>query len=96
MTTERVVHVAELEGKTKEELISVAQEVGLEDGTPLAGLRREEILHRIMQAFSDQQGLMASGILELMAEGYGFLRQNGLRPAAGMYTSPNLRSDGSP
>ena len=83
MTTERVVHVAELEGKTKEELISVAQEVGLEDGTPLAGLRREEILHRIMQAFSDQQGLMASGILELMAEGYGFLRQNGLRPAAG-------------
>ncbi len=83
MTTERVINVAELESKTKEELLTVAHEVGLQDGDALASQRREEILHRIFQMYSDHQGLMATGILELMSEGYGFLRQNGLRPAPG-------------
>ena len=84
MTTERVVvNVAELEKKTKEELLVVAQDVGLENGAPLANLRREDVLHRIFQVYSEQQELVAGGVLELMSEGYGFLRQNGLRPAAG-------------
>ena len=83
MTTERVINVAELEGKTKEELLTVAHEVGLQDGDALASQRREDILHRIFQMYSDHQGLMATGILEIMSEGYGFLRQNGLRPAPG-------------
>ena len=83
MTTERVMNIAELERKTKEELIVVAHDIGLEDGAPLVNLRREDVLHRIFQIYSDQQGLMAGGVLEVMSEGYGFLRQNGLRPAAG-------------
>ena len=83
MATERAINVADLDGKSRDELIGVARELGLEDGAPLANLRREEVLGRILQGVSDQQGLMASGTLELMGEGYGFLRQNGLRPAAG-------------
>ena len=83
MTTQRVLHVADLDGKSKEELIVVAQEVGAENGTLLANLRREDILQRVMQLYSDQQSLMATGTLEIMGEGYGFLRQDGLRPAAG-------------
>ena len=83
MATEGVMNIAELEAKNKDELIAVAQNMGLEDGAPLVNLRREEILHRVFQTYSDQQGLTASGILETMSEGYGFLRQNGLRPGAG-------------
>ena len=83
MSTERTINVAELEGKTREELLAVAQEAGLEDGSLLANLRKDDVLQRVLQIYSDQQGLMATGVLEIMAEGYGFLRQNGLRPAAG-------------
>ena len=83
MTTERAINIAELDRKSKDELLVVAHDIGLDDGAPLANLRREDVLHRIFQTYSDQQGLIASGILETMSEGYGFLRQNGLRPAAG-------------
>ena len=83
MTTERTINIAELERKSKDELIAVAQDIGIEDGALPANARREDVLHRIFQSYSDHQGLMASGILEIMSEGYGFLRQNGLRPAAG-------------
>ena len=83
MTAERTLNIAELEGKTKEELIVVAHDLGLVDGALLASPRKEEVLQRIMHTYSEQQGLVASGILETMSEGYGFLRQNGLRPATG-------------
>ena len=56
MATERVINIAELEGKSKEDLIAVAQEMGLEDGTPLSTLRKEDVLHRILQTYSDHQG----------------------------------------
>ena len=83
MTTVRAMNIAELERKSKEELITVAHDVGLEDGAQLANLRKEDILHRIFQVYSDQQGLVAGGVLEIMTEGYGFLRQSTLRPATG-------------
>ena len=83
MTTERAINIADLDGKSKDELLLVAHELGLEDGAALESMRKEELLHRIFQTCSEQQGLMAAGILETMSEGYGFLRQNGLRPATG-------------
>ena len=83
MTTERTMHVSELEGKTKDELLVVAQDLGLENGSTLTALRREDVMQRVMQSYSEQQGLMASGVLEIMGDGYGFLRQNPLHPAGG-------------
>ena len=83
MTTERAINIAELDRKSKDELLVVAHDMGLDGGGPLANLRREDVLYRIFQTYSDHQGLIASGVLETMSEGYGFLRQNGLRPAAG-------------
>jgi transcription termination factor Rho len=53
----------------------MAESVGLSDGAGLSNLRREELLSRILQTASAQQALIASGILEIMDEGYGFLRQ---------------------
>lgn len=75
VTTQQSLDVADLGGKTKDELLVMAHTVGLEDGTALTNLRREELLTRIFQLASSQQALVSSGILEVMDEGYGFLRQ---------------------
>ena len=83
MTTESAVNIGELGGKSKDELIAIAHELGMEDAALLASRSREEILHRIYQVCSEQQSLAATGVLETMNEGYGFLRQHGVRPAAG-------------
>ena len=83
MATEQGINIADLEGKTREELVQVAHEMGSEVGASLENLRREEVLQRVLHLYSEQQGLVARGILQTMAEGYGFLRQNGLHHAAG-------------
>ncbi len=74
-TTQRSMEVAELGTKSKDELLVLAHEVGLHDGPNLDGLRREDLLSRVYHAASAQQSLVSSGILEVMDEGYGFLRQ---------------------
>ncbi len=74
-TVQQTVDVAELGAKSKDQLLDMAESVGLSEGAGLANLRREELLSRILQTASSQQALIASGILEIMDEGYGFLRQ---------------------
>jgi len=74
-TVQQSVDVAELGAKSKDQLLDMADSVGLSDGAGLANLRREELLSRILQTAYAQQALIASGILEIMDEGYGFLRQ---------------------
>ena len=75
VTTQRYVDVAELGAKSKEELLALAPDVGLTDSGSLAGMRREDLLSRMFQVASSHQSLMASGMLETMDDGYGFLRQ---------------------
>ena len=75
VTTQRHMDVVELGAKSKEELLALAPDVGLTDNGNLAGLRREELLSRMFQVASSQQNLVASGMLETMDDGYGFLRQ---------------------
>jgi len=82
-TIQRSVNVADLGGKSKEDLLAIAQDQGLEDGAALSNLRREDLLNRLLQAASGQQGLLATGVLQLMDEGYGFLRQVGPHQSTG-------------
>ncbi|MBI2872674.1 MAG: transcription termination factor Rho [Chloroflexi bacterium] len=78
------MNIAELENKTNEELVELAEGMGVEDGAGLKTLRRDELLYRLLHAYAAKQGyLLASGILESMPDGYGFLRQNGLRTGQG-------------
>ncbi|MSQ06259.1 MAG: transcription termination factor Rho [Dehalococcoidia bacterium] len=79
MATTQVLDVAVLGTKNKEELLALASDIGMEEGAALTALRREEVLSRIFQVASNQQALVASGVLESMDDGYGFLRQIGLR-----------------
>jgi len=73
--TQKMLDVSEMGAKSKEELLGLASEVGLNDTTALANLHKEDLLSRLFQAISAQQALVSTGILEIMDEGYGFLRQ---------------------
>ena len=74
--------LAELQSKTDEELLSLAIEVGAVEsgGTP----RRQDIIRRVFKRYSGNDApLAAGGILSILNEGYGFLRQNGDQRGAG-------------
>ena len=74
-TTQKMLDVAEMGAKSKEELLGLASDVGLNDTTALATLHKEDLLSRLFQVVSAKQALVSTGILEIMDEGYGFLRQ---------------------
>lgn len=73
--TQKMLDVSELGAKSKEELLGLANDVGLNDTSALANLHKEDLLSRLFQVVSAQQALVSTGILEIMDEGYGFLRQ---------------------
>ncbi len=77
---------SELEVKTREELLEIAREFNL---TGYTGLRKQDLLLRLLQAQAEQQGYnFISGILDIVDEGYGFLRQDSLLPGpADVYVS---------
>ena len=83
ITKPKMMDVAELGAMPKEQLLDMAHDYGLEDGAALAAVRREDLLNRMLHAVSAQQSLISSGILEIMDEGYGFLRQINYLPATG-------------
>ena len=75
------MNLAELEAKTREELLDVAKDMGVSGHT---ALRKQDLVFRILQARAEQQGnLLAGGILEIADDGYGFLRSDNLRPGSG-------------
>jgi transcription termination factor Rho len=80
------MNITELEVKTKEELMSMAKELGI---TGISAMKKEDIVMRLLQANAEQHGYsFRGGILEIMNEGYGFLRQADLHPnASDIYVS---------
>ena len=83
VVSEQFLDVSELERKSRDELVAIAKELGMENGAALTNLRREDVLSRIVHSHPDQQALRGSGILDTMGDGYGFLRHNGLKPGHG-------------
>jgi len=80
------MNISQLESKSREELIEQAKEMGL---SGYASLKKQDIIMRLLQANAEQQGyLFCNGILDIMNDGYGFLRQNSLLPSsADVYVS---------
>ncbi|HXG42152.1 MAG TPA: transcription termination factor Rho [Dehalococcoidia bacterium] len=71
--------IAELESRTREELLEEARSLGL---SGVSGLRKQDLILRILQARAQREGnYFAGGILEITSEGYGFLRTNGYKPS---------------
>ena len=78
MTT--MTTMTQLESKNRDELEVMAKERGI---TGCSGLKKSELVHRILEAEAQQQGnVLVTGILEIISEGYGFLRQNAFRRGA--------------
>ena len=82
-TKPQMMDVADLGAMSKDQLLDLAEDYGVEDVATLASVRREDLLNRMLHAVSAQQSLVSSGILEIMDEGYGFLRQINYLPATG-------------
>lgn len=87
-TTVEKMNAADIRAKSKEELVELATAFGIEDETIQNLSRREDLLSKVLQTVSAQQFLIASGILEVMDEGYGFLRQvNSIGGSGDVYIS---------
>jgi len=71
------MNYAELQSKTRDELVDIAKELGISGHS---SLRKEDLVLRLMQDYTEQQGhTFRGGALEIMSEGHGFLRQDSLR-----------------
>ena len=78
----------ELEGKAKTELLTLAKEKGV---TKPESLSKQDLILQMLQSDVEQEGhVFCQGILEIMNDGYGFLRQDTLLPNhADVYISPS-------
>ncbi len=72
------MNISELEHKNRDELIELAKEMGISNS---ASLKKQDIIMRLLQASAVQQGyVFCGGVLDIMNDGYGFLRQGTLLP----------------
>jgi transcription termination factor Rho len=82
--------ISDLKGKTISELLDVANTLELE-GT--SSMRKQELIFKILEAQTQQNGLIfAEGVLQVLPEGYGFLRSpdyNYLPGPDDIYVSPS-------
>jgi transcription termination factor Rho len=70
--------VADFDAKSQEELLELANDWGLANPTRL---RRQDLIYRLLQAQTEQQGnIFGSGVLDIVEDGYGFLRQERFLP----------------
>jgi len=72
------VSLAMLEARPRDDLEAIAAGFGISDA---AGLKQTELVFRILQAQAERQGnIFAGGVLQIVDEGFGFLRQERLLP----------------
>ncbi len=72
--------MSELESKNRDELEAIAKESGIPG---YSALKKAELVQRILQTNAQEQGnVFVTGVLEIISEGYGFLRQETFRRGA--------------
>ncbi len=84
------MEIADLKSKTIAELLKIAEDLEIPG---VSGLRKSELIYKVMESTSSTNGMiMAEGVLEIMEEGYGFLRSpdyNYLPGQDDIYVSPS-------
>ena len=98
MAAEWRIIVEELSGRTKEELKKLAEELGIEK---ISALKKDELINAIKEQCEKQEksqekkrerpqeAIEVCGVLDVMADGFGFLRLDGYKPSeADVYVSP--------
>ncbi|MCX5781424.1 MAG: transcription termination factor Rho [Elusimicrobia bacterium] len=86
----KLMDVTVLSKKTINELINIAKELKME---PVAGLRKQELIAKILEAQTKENNLLYDeGVLEILPDGFGFLRSpdyNYLPGPDDIYISPS-------
>jgi len=84
------VYIVELKQKSVAELLELASDLSLQD---TSGLRKQDLIFRIEQRLLDEEVVLrGEGVLEILAEGYGFLRSQDwsyLHGPDDIYVSPS-------
>jgi transcription termination factor Rho len=84
------MYVRDLKAKTMQELTQIAEDMEVENA---AGMRKQDLLFAILQAQTAKLGkIFAEGVLEILQDGFGFLRapdQNYLAGPDDIYVSPS-------
>jgi len=82
--------LSDLKSKTIADLLKIAEDL---DIPGVSGLRKSELIYKIMEHTSSSNGaILAEGVLEILDEGYGFLRSpdyNYLPGQDDIYVSPS-------
>ena len=72
------MNITELETKTLGELRDIARD---RDLSGYSALRKQELIFRLLQAETERQGnIFSAGVLEIVEEGFGFLRRGRFMP----------------
>ncbi|MDD2796006.1 transcription termination factor Rho [Acidocella sp.] len=83
------MHLAELKAKSPTDLLSLAEELEVENAS---SLRKQDMMFAILKAFADNdQVIRGDGTLEILPDGFGFLRNpeaNYLPGPEDIYVSP--------
>ena len=83
------MNIQELKLKSSEQLITQAEELGIENASTL---RKQEILFAILKKVAEKEEITAAGVLQLLQDGFGFLRameSNYLPGPDDIYVSPS-------
>ncbi|CCQ10658.1 Transcription termination factor Rho [Pseudoalteromonas luteoviolacea B = ATCC 29581] len=84
------MHLSELKHKSISELVQLAESMGLEN---VARLRKQDIIFAILKAHSKSgENIYGDGVLEILQDGFGFLRSSEASYLAGpddIYVSPS-------
>ncbi|RVU05020.1 transcription termination factor Rho [Novosphingobium umbonatum] len=84
------MHLKELQKKTSAELVEMAEELGVESASTL---RRQDLMFAILKELAeDGEQIMGVGTIEVLPDGFGFLRSPEANYLAGpddIYVSPN-------
>ena len=82
------MNIQELKLKSSEQLITQAEELGIENASTL---RKQEILFAILKKVAEKEEITGAGVLQLLQDGFGFLRameSNYLPGPDDIYVSP--------
>ncbi len=79
----RLLRINELQALSPQELHELAQQQGIRD---TAGLRKQELIHLLVRHHASKNGaIFGEGVLEVLPEGFGFLRS----PSYNYFPSPD-------
>ena len=85
------MHLIELNRKTPAELVAMAEELGVEQASTL---RKQDLLFGILKTIADSgEEIIGSGTIEVLADGFGFLRSADANYLAGpddIYLTPGM------